>query len=172
MDWYPQALFTAEQACRRRFYVVFGYNDIVFSSGLVLDNAFMFGDIFDCTSFWKHQIGVKRKTLIETCRILSWALIWTRLVSKTMSNISQCIVYIWYIWYIDWLWLCFAKLCAICYVPCCARCSISVLCAMPSATYGLFYMICFMPHSMLSNLCNDIIRFMSCCARLKGPATE
>ena len=40
----------------------------------------------DYAYFWKHQIDGERNPEPKSCRINSWARIWTRLVTKTMSS--------------------------------------------------------------------------------------
>ena len=46
----------------------------------------------DWAVFWKHKIDAQRNSMQRTCRSSSWALICTRLVTKTMSNICQVYV--------------------------------------------------------------------------------
>ena len=95
MYWYPQALFTAEQACRRRLFLFF--NNMPFSEKIGLGQTSLFLVIFDdYTYFWKQQLeslDTERNSMQGSCRFSFWALIWTRLVTETMSeNYYFCLV--------------------------------------------------------------------------------
>ena len=73
MCWYAQALLTAEQACRRRFFFEKLKSDTPLLEMSVLLYFYVF--LCDFTYFWKHQIDAERKTILENGRFLSWTLI-------------------------------------------------------------------------------------------------
>ena len=50
-----------------------------------------------CTYLGKHQINAECNSIQKSCRGVSWTLIWTWLVTKTMSNSCRSIVHIWHI---------------------------------------------------------------------------
>ena len=73
-------------------------------------HAFFESDIYKYLSAFyifsylgKHQKAAERNSTQKTCRISSWSPIQTRLVTKTMSNNCQYIVYIWHIWYCTYI---------------------------------------------------------------------
>ena len=48
---------------------------------------------------WKDEINTELIPMPQGCRISSWALIYTWLVTNTMRNLCKWTLYIWHIWY-------------------------------------------------------------------------
>ena len=92
MNWYPQALLTAEQAAAGAFF--FEKQHAFFKKGLLLTKALIFSNISSYFFFLKHQIDAERIPMPQSCRTSSRTLIHTRLVTKAMSNICQYIIYV------------------------------------------------------------------------------
>ena len=101
--WYPQALFTTEQACRSCF--SFQQHAFCFQKVNLRRNKHVCWYLL-FVFVWKHQIVATRKDIGNGGSILAWALVEKWLVAKTMFNIcpmceyTNYLLYTWYCTYI------------------------------------------------------------------------